>query len=145
MVDVVNQAAMRSSRRVGSPAANEEVLAAAEHVERLEAMDSAPYRLARDRERRPLLLKTDVRVVFIAEAHEIAVVDPLSLQELHRLHRFGADEGEVDAVGDFVVVLGGRVGVVGRTVGRAASDDAVHVDVREHGHLRVVWVHAPHV
>ncbi len=99
----------------------------------------------RDRERGPVLLQADVRIALVAEAHEVAVVDPLLLQELHRGHRLGADEDEVEAARGLVVLLRERVRVVRRAVGRAAPDDAVEVHVGEQRHLGVARVHAPHV
>ena len=108
-------------------------------------MDAAPDRLLRDGERRPVLLQADVGIALLAQAHEVAVVDPLLLQELQGGHRLGADEDEVEPAGGFVVLRRDRVRVVGCPVGRAAPDDAVDVHVREDRQLGVARVHPPHV
>src|SRR6266446_4372067 len=42
-------------------------------------------------------------------------------------------------------MLRDRVPVVGRSVGRAAPDDAMDVHIRKHRHLRVARIHAAHV
>ena len=62
-------------------ARHEKVLAAAKHVERLDAVDASPDRLLRNGESRLFLLPPDDRVALIVGADEIAVVDPLLLQE----------------------------------------------------------------
>jgi hypothetical protein len=129
----------------GRQRGHEEVLAAAQYVERLDVVDSAPDRILRDRERRAVLLQPDVRIAFVAQVHEVAVVDPLLLQELHRGHGLGAEEDEIAAARDVIVSLRDRVRVVGCPVGRAAPDDAVNVHVGEERQLGVARVHAPHV
>src|SRR5437764_393573 len=83
------------------------------------------HRLLGDGEGRPVLLQPDVGVALLAQAHEVAVVDPLWLEELHGGHRLGADEGEVQPTRGLVVLDGDRVGVVGRPEDGAAPDDAV--------------------
>ena len=62
-------------------ARHEKVLAAAKHVERFDAVDAASDRLLRNGERRAFLLPPDDRVTLVADTDEIAVVDPLLLQE----------------------------------------------------------------
>ena len=76
---------------------------------------------------------------------EVAVVDPLLLQEFDRGHRLGADEQEVGAARHFVIFLGQRVRIVWRSIRRAAPDEAMQVDVGQPGELRVARVHAPNV
>src|SRR5262249_24281312 len=64
----------RRIREVAVPAerrqrGHEEVLTATQHAERADVVDTAPDRIAWDRERRPVLLQADVRVAFVAEVH----------------------------------------------------------------------------
>ncbi len=59
----------------------------------------------RNGEGRPFLLPPDDRVTLAVGADEIAVVDPLLLQEFDRGHRLGADEQEDGAARHFVVLL----------------------------------------
>src|SRR5690242_12948066 len=54
----------------GGQGRHEEVLAAAQHVECLDAVDPAPDRMLRDGERRAVLLQPDVRITFVAQVHE---------------------------------------------------------------------------
>ena len=61
------------------PRGEEKALASAEHVERLHAVNAAPDRVARRRERGAVLSEPDVGVALLAEAHDVAVVDPLPL------------------------------------------------------------------
>src|ERR1700759_2323778 len=88
----------------GGQGGYEEVLAAPQHVEGLDPVDAAPHRLLRDGERRPVLLEADIGVALGAQAHEVAVVDPLLLQELQGGHRLGAEEDEIEAAGGFVIL-----------------------------------------
>ena len=71
---------------------HEEILAAAQHVERLDAVDAAPDRCSGNCKRRAFLLQAHDRIAFLANPREIAVVDPLPLQEFQSGHRLGADE-----------------------------------------------------
>jgi hypothetical protein len=77
----------------------------------------------RDREGCAFLLQADVGIALVAQAHEIAVVDPLLLQERHRRHGLGTNEDEVQAAGYLVGVrrsaresYGAPKGVLRRTV-----------------------------
>ena len=45
-------------------------------------MDTAPDRVFRDCESYCVFLQPDIRIAFPAQTHEVAVVDPLLLQEL---------------------------------------------------------------
>src|SRR5882672_11872089 len=67
-------------------ARHEEVLAAAKHIEGFDAMEAPPDRLLRNRKGRAFFLEPDDRIALAAYADEIAVVDPLLLQELHGGH-----------------------------------------------------------
>src|SRR5262245_30192370 len=123
-----------SSAQVGEPlqgreARQEEVLAAAQYVERFDAVHAAPHRLLRDGEGRSRLLPPDDRVALASRADEIALVDPLLLQELDGGHCLGADEQEVRAVRYLIVSLGHCGRIVWRSVGGATRDQAVDVDV----------------
>src|SRR5262245_20233596 len=87
-------------------ARHEQVFAALDHVEGLDAMNASPDRLLRNGERRAFLLPPDDRVALVADPDEIAVVDPLLLQEFDRGHRLGADELEDGAARDFIILFG---------------------------------------
>jgi hypothetical protein len=109
---------------------------------------AVPDRLLRDRERCLLLLvvlQPDNRISFVTQVHKVAVIDPLSLQELHRGHRLGAKKYEVDPMREFIIVLCGRIRIIGRSVGCAATDDAMEVHVRELRQAGIARIHAPHV
>src|SRR5207244_4436111 len=66
-------------------------------------------------------------------------------EEFEGPHRLGADEQEIDATRYCIILIRYCVRVVGRSIRRAAPDDAMDVHVREHGHLRVARIHATHV
>src|SRR5262245_4878181 len=106
-------------------ARHEQVLAALEHVEGLDAMNASSDGLLGNRERRPFLLAPDDRVALVADPDEIAVVDPLLLQKLDRGHRLGTDELEDGAAWDFVILFGQRIWIVRRSIRRAAPDEAM--------------------
>src|SRR5215467_6412038 len=72
-----------------------------------------------------LVWGTDRRIAFATDAHEVALVGPLFLQELERVHHPGAQRDEVDPARDLVTPLGYCVGILGRPIGRAAPHDAV--------------------
>src|SRR5262245_10808471 len=114
-------------------ARQEKVLAALEHVERLDAVDAPPDRLLRYSERRALLLPPDDRIALVAGADEIAVVDPLLLQELDRGHRLGADELEDGAARHFVICFGQRVCIVRWSIRGTAPYEAMDVDIGQAG------------
>jgi hypothetical protein len=79
------------------------MLTPTKHVEGLDAVDAAPDRRLRNRERRAILLQADDRVALVAGPNEIAVVDPLLLQEFDGGHRLGADEQEMGAARRVIV------------------------------------------
>src|ERR1044071_9809123 len=108
-------------------------------------MYAAPDRLLRNRKNRAFFLAPDDRITFVAEANEIALVDPLLLQEFDRRHRVRADEEEDGAARDFIVFFGERVRIVWRAVGRAPPDDAMDVHVGQTGEFGVARVHAPNM
>src|SRR5262249_17407695 len=56
---------------------HKEVLAPAQYVEGLDAVDATPHWLLRDGERRSFLLHADDRIAFVTNPDEVAVVDPL--------------------------------------------------------------------
>src|SRR5271166_5652573 len=91
---------------------HEEILAAAQHVEPLHAVNTAPDRLSGNRKRCAFLLKSDYRVSVPAQTHEVTVVDPLPLQEFQSRHCLGADEQEMEPSRNFVIALRKRVRVV---------------------------------
>src|SRR5215471_1634404 len=112
-----DMASLRSSAQVcdpaqGTDARHEEILAAAQHVERLDAVNASSHRLLRNGENRPFLLPPDDRITLVADPDEIAVIDPLLLQKLHRGHRLGADEQEDGAARHFIVFLGKCIRIV---------------------------------
>src|SRR5262245_60303108 len=87
------------SFQVGQPlqcthARHEKVLTALEHVESLDAVDASSDGLLRNRESRAFLLPPDDRVALVANADEVAVIDPLLLQEFDRGHGLRAEEQE---------------------------------------------------
>ena len=129
----------------GGQARHEEVLAAAKHVECFDAVDATSHRFPRNGESRIVVLQSDDRVALVADPDEIAVVDPLLLQEFDRGHRLGADEQEVGAARHFVVCFGQGVRIVWRSIRRAAPDQAMQVDVGQPGEFRVPRVHAPNM
>ncbi len=108
-------------------------------------MDAPPHRILWNRERRIFFLQAHDRVAFLAKPRKISAVDPLPLQEFHRGHRLGADEEEIEPARNFIIALRKCVRVVGRSVGRAAPDDAMDVHIREHRHLGIARVHPAHV
>src|SRR5262249_38886326 len=123
----------------------EQVLAALENVEGLDAVETAPDRLLRNRESRPFFLTSDDRIALVTEPNEIAVVDPLLLQKFDRGHRLGADELEDGTVRHFVILFGDRVRIVRGSIRRAASYQTMEIDVGEAGQVGVARVHAPDV
>src|SRR5262245_26570376 len=108
---------------------HEQIFAAAEHVERLDAVNPAAHGFFRDREYRVVLLQPDIWIAFGAEVHEVSVVDPFLLQEFDRLRRLGADEDEVGTAWDFIVVFRHGVWIVRRAERRAAAEDATWVHI----------------
>src|SRR5262249_58583362 len=94
-----------------------------------------------NRERRPFLLEPHDRVALVTRPDEIAVVDPFLLQEFDGRHRLGADEQEVGAALNGVVI-GQHVRIVWDAIRRASSDDAMDVHIGETRELRVPRVHA---
>src|SRR5258706_1016456 len=94
---------MSAQPRQRRQARHEQVLATTKHIERLDAVDAASYRLSGNGECRPLVLQTDSGVTFVIQVHERAVVDPFLLEEFEGLHRFGADEQEIDASRPLVI------------------------------------------
>src|SRR6185369_4823297 len=74
---------------------------------------------------------------------EIAVVDPLLLQELDSGHRSGADEQKDCAAWHFVVSFGQRVSVVWWSIRGTSPYDPVNVDIGQPRESRVSRVHAP--
>src|SRR5262249_8829880 len=123
-VNVVGHRYSPSTAQVRDPAqradaGHEEVLAAAQNVERLDTVEATPDRRSRNGEERAFLLPTNDRVPLLADADEIPFLDPLLLQEFHRGRRPGADEQEDGATRD-LISLRGEVGrIVGWTVRRA--------------------------
>src|SRR5258706_6092391 len=79
----------------GGQARHEKVLAAAKHIERLDAVNATPDRHLRNREGWLVLLETDDGVAFVTQAHERAVSDPFLLEEFEGTHRLGAQEQEI--------------------------------------------------
>ena len=126
-------------------ARHEHVLAAAQHVERVDAVNSSPHRRLGNRERSAFSLQAHNWVAFLAKPRKISVVNPFPLQEFQGSHRFGADEKEIDPVRDFIIALRKCVRVIWRSVGCAAPNNAMDVHVCEHGHLRIAWVHPAHM
>ena len=124
-------------------ARHEEVLAAAKHVESFDAMDAASHRLLRNAERCAFFLQPDNWITFITGADEIAVIDPLLLQEFDRGHSPGADEKKDCAARHFVICFRQRVFVVRWSIRRASPDYPVDVDVSKPREFRVSRVHPP--
>src|SRR5262245_27468161 len=106
-------------------ARHEEVFAAAEYVEGLDAADESSDRISRNGKGRPLWLQADDWVTFSAETHKIAVVDPLLLQEFDSGHRLGTDEQEVGAARHFVICFRERVRIVRRSIRGAAPYESM--------------------
>src|SRR5262245_32114925 len=117
----------------GRETRHEEVLAALEHVERLDAVKTTPHRFLRNRERPPVLLPPNDRVTLVAGADEIAVVDPLLLEEFDRGHGLGAHEEEDGAARLIIILFGQRVRIVWQSERRAAPDQAMEIDVGQTG------------
>src|SRR5262249_22056616 len=93
-------------------------------------------------ENRLFFLSPDDRVTLAADPNEIAVVDPLLLQEFHRGHRLGADEQKDSTARDLIICFGQGVRIVWFSICRAAPDEAMDVDISQPGELRIPRVHA---
>src|SRR5262245_12537528 len=107
---------------------HEEVLAPAKHVEGLDAVDATPYRRLRNGERRVVWLQADDRVALVAGPDEIAVVDPLLLQEFNGGHRLGTDEQEMRSARHFVGCLRQCVWIVRGAIRCPPPYDAMDID-----------------
>src|SRR5262249_21479518 len=139
---------LRSCAQVRKPlqsaeAWHEEILAAAKHVERFDPVNASSDRLLRDRESRPFLLPPDDRITLAADPDEVAIVDPLLLQELYGGHRPGADEQENGAARHLIIRFGQRVWIVRLSIRRAAPDEAMDVDIGQALKRCVPRIHAP--
>ena len=106
-------------------------------------MNAVPHRLLRNGERRFFFLQPDNGITLVTGADEIAVIDPLLLQELDSGHRPGADEQEDCAARHFVICFGQRVSVVWWPIRRASPYDPVYVDISQPREFRVSRVHPP--
>src|SRR5262249_779663 len=87
-------------------------------------------------------LSPDDRITLAADPNEIAVVDPLLLQEFHRGHRLGADEQKDSAARDLIICFGQCVRIVWFSIRRAAPDETMEGGISEPGELRGPRVHA---
>src|SRR6185369_15474101 len=110
-------------------ARHKEVLSAAEHVEGFDSVNATPDRFSRNGETRPFFLQSDNRISLFAEPHEIAVVDPLLLQEFDRGHGLRADEQEVGATRHLIRFFGQRIRIVWRSIRRPSPYHAMQVHV----------------
>ena len=82
------------------------------------------------------------RVTFAADAHEIAVVDPLLLQEFDRGHRLGADQKKNGPARHFVIRFGQSIRIVRWSIRGAAPYEPMQVDVGQPSELFVARIHA---
>src|SRR5262249_54825561 len=121
-------------------ARQEEVLASAQHIERLNATNASPHGLLRDRESGSVRLQSDDRVAFAVGAYEIAVVYPFLLQKFHGGHRLGAHKQKVRATRHIVVGFGDRVRIVGDSVSGTAPDKSMDIDIGQTGQFGVARV-----
>src|SRR5262249_25768589 len=124
-------------------ARHEKVFTAAQHVECLDAVKASSGWLLRDSENRAFLLPSDDWIPLAADPHEIAVIDPLLLQEFHRGHRLSADAQNDGATRSLIICVGQRVRIVRFSIRRAAPDEPMYIDIGQPGKLRVPRVHAP--
>jgi len=108
-------------------------------------MDAVSHRFLRNSESRTVALQTDDRVSLVADPDEIAVVDPLLLQELDGGHGLCANEKEVGTARHLVICFGQGVRIVWWSIRRATSYQAMQVDVGQAGEFRVARIHAPNM
>src|SRR5262245_56283296 len=108
-------------------------------------MDASSDGLLRNRECRAFLLPSDDRVTLVASPDEIAVLDPLLLQEFDRGHRLGADEHEHCAARNVVIFFGQRVRIVWWSIRRAAPYQAMQIDIGQTRQFGIARIHAPDV
>src|SRR6185437_16484620 len=88
-------------------------------------------------------LQPDDRITLVTGADEIAVIDPLLLQEFDSGHCPGADEQEDCAARYLVICFGQCIRIVWWSIRRAAPDDPMNIDVSQPRQFRVSRIHAP--
>src|SRR5262245_37466097 len=102
-----------------------------------------PDRLVWNGKSRSFLLQADNRVTFIADTYEVAVVNPLLLEEFDRGHRLGADEQKNGAARYFISFFRHIVRIIWWPIRCAAPYEAMNVDIGQPSEICVTRVHAP--